>query len=168
MDMRFLTLLDYQSVHLYKFITLTCFVLMTVMAALGATTMTRGDMVFLVPLLLLLWGRFAVEYRRLRKCAMAFVHNDELVLTQGHSHRQIPLASITAVKSQYSLLIARRYRSWTEHVAFLQVTLNTGERVYTLVESAVLEVPPGKETLAGVQAAVLAAKGKRLAQNVPL
>ncbi len=123
MAMRFLTLLDYQSVHFYKFITLTCFVAMIAMGALGAAATTGGDIAFLVPCLLLLWGRFAVEYWRLKKCAMAFVYNDELVLTQGNAHRHIALASIAQVTSQHSLFIARRYRSWREHVAFLQITL---------------------------------------------
>ena len=124
--------------------------------------MKRAEIWVIVPGLLMLWGRFAVEYVRVKKCGPAFIHNDELVITRDAGHRQIPLTRIRSVTSKHSLFMVRRYRSWTDHLAFLQVTLNNGERVYTLAESKVFEYPAGQNTLNAIQAAVLAAKTKSL------
>ncbi|MHA6494654.1 hypothetical protein ACX0MV_15605 [Pseudomonas borbori] len=162
MDTRFLTLMEFQSVYFYKFITLAILVAVGVLLLFALPEMKRAEMAVIIPVLFLLWGRFAVEYVRVNKCGPAFIHNDELVITRDQGHRQIPLTSIRSVASKHSLFMVRRYRSWTDHLAFVQVTLNNGERVFTLAESAVFEYPAGKKTLSAVQAAVLAAKTKSL------
>ncbi|MGY4534516.1 hypothetical protein ACVW0Y_003656 [Pseudomonas sp. TE3786] len=163
MDIRFLTLLEFQSVHFYKLITLVILLVAGVMFLLGLPDMKRGELMVLAPVLLVMAWRFAVEFLRLKKAGPAFVHNGELVVSHGDTHRQISLSNIRSVKSQHSIFLVRRYRSWSEHLAFVQFTLNNGERVYSLVESAVLEFPAGKATLAAIQAAVLEAKSQSLA-----
>jgi hypothetical protein len=105
-------------------------------------------------------GRFAVEWRRLSKCAPACIHDDELIVSGASSHRQIPLQEIRSITSSHSIFMVRRYRSWTDHLAFLEFTLSSGERVHTLVESAVFEFPAGKRSLLQMRQAVLAAKRK--------
>ncbi|BAP78884.1 hypothetical protein MT1_1706 [Pseudomonas sp. MT-1] len=162
MDTRFLTLMEFQNVYFYRFITLAIFVTTGVLLLFIFPEMKRSEISVVVPVLFILWGRFAVEYVRLKKCGPAFIHNDELVISRDGGHRQIPLTRIRSVTSKHSLFMVRRYRSWTDHLAFLQVTLNNGERVYTLAEGAVFEYPAGKKTLAAIQAAVLAAKTKSL------
>lgn len=162
MNTRFLTLMEFQSVYFYKFITLAILMAIGILLLFALPEMKRSEMSVVVPVLFILWGRFAVEYFRVMKCGPAFIHNDELVISRDEGHRQIPLTSISSVTSKHSLFMVRRYRSWTDHLAFLQVTLNNGERIYTLVESAVFEYPAGKRTLSAIQAAVLAAKTKSI------
>ncbi|KJH80354.1 hypothetical protein [Stutzerimonas stutzeri] len=162
MDTRFLTLMEFQSVYFYKFITLAILTTVGVLLLFALPEMKRSEIWLVVPVLFIMWGRFAVEYVRVKKCGPAFIHNDELVITRDAAHRQIPLTRIRSVTSKHSLFMVRRYRSWTDHLAFLEVTLNNGERVYTLAESKVLEYPAGKKTLSAIQAAVLAAKTKSL------
>ena len=162
MDARFLTFMEFQSVYFYKFITLAIFVAIGVLLLFALPEMKRSEMAVVVPVLFILWWRFAVEYFRIRKCGPAFIHDDGLVISREESRWQIPLTSIRSVTSKHSLFMVRRYRSWTDHLAFLQVTLNNGERLYTLAESAMFEYPAGKETLSAIQAAVLAAKTKSI------
>ena len=162
MDTRFLTLMEFQNVYFYRFVTLAILVAVGVLLLFALPEMKRSEIWLVVPVLFIMWGRFAVEYVRVNKCGPAFIHNDELVITRAASHRQIPLTRIRSITSKHSLFMVRRYRSWTDHLAFLEVTLNNGERVYTLAESKVLEYPAGKKTLSAIQAAVLAAKTKSL------
>ncbi|MFV3305929.1 hypothetical protein ACNFBT_11665 [Pseudomonas sp. NY15181] len=160
MDARLLPQAEFDNVHFFRTFTLL------ILIALGAFTLTKlaaGAIAVVspVPLVLLaLGGRFVVEWRRLARCRPAFIDNEELVLCGLRSHRQIPLRSIQSVRSRHSLFMVRRYRSWSEHLAFLEFTLNDGERVATLAESGVLEFPAGAGTLKAVEAAILAAKMK--------
>lgn len=167
MDIRFLTFTEFNSVYFYKFITLAILVAVGVLFLFGLADMKRAEIAVIAPGLLVLSWRFAVECFRLQKCGTAFIHNDELVIARDGAHRQIPLTSIRSVTSRHSLFMVRRYRSWTDHVAFLQFTLNNGERVHTLAESAVFEFPAGKKTLSALQAAVLAAKTKSITARQP-
>ena len=161
MDTRFLTYMEFQSVYFYRFITLAIFVASGVLLLFALPDMKRAEMLVIVPVLLILWGRFAVEYFWVRKSGHALIHNDELVVSGVGGRRRVPLTRIRSVSSRHSVFMARRYRSWTDHVAFLQVTLTNGERIHTLVESKVFEFPAGKATLGAMQAAVLAAKTKK-------
>jgi hypothetical protein len=167
MDTRFLTFMEFQNVYFYRFITLAILVTSGVLLLFALPEMKRAEMSVIVPVLFVLWGRFAIEYFRLKKCDPAFIHNDELVISRDEGRRQIPLTRIRSVTSKHSVFMVRRYRSWTDHLAFLQVTLNNGERIYTLAESAVFEYPAGKKTLSAIQAAVLAAKTKSLISRQP-
>lgn len=160
MDTRFLTFMEFQNVYFYRFITLAILVATGVLLLFALPGMKRAEMSVVVPVLVILWGRFAVEYFRVKASGPAFVHNDELVIS-GAGSRQIPLTRIRSVSSRHSVFMVRRYRSWTDHLAFLQVTLTNGERIYTLVESKFFEFPPGKETLSAMQAAVLVAKTRK-------
>lgn len=165
MDTRFLTFMEFQSVYFYRSITLAIFVTSGVLLLFALPEMKRAEMSVITPVLLILWGRFAVEYFRVKKSGPAFVHGDELVISGVAGRRQVPLTHIRSVSSKHSVFMARRYRSWTDHVAFLQVTLTNGECVHTLVESKVFEFPAGKATLGAMQAAVLAAKTKEPARK---
>lgn len=162
MEIRLLSRTEFDNVHFYRTFTLL------ILLALGAFTVIKlfGGAITLisaVPILLLaLGGRFAVEWRRVSASEPAFIDNDELVLCGEKSHRRIPLTTISSVRSRHSLFMVRRYRSWSEHLAFLQFTLNNGERVQTLTESAVFEFPAGGATLKAVEAAILAAKTQSL------
>ncbi|RZA32692.1 MAG: hypothetical protein EOP92_24765 [Lysobacteraceae bacterium] len=162
MDARFLTFMEFQSVYFYRFVTLAIFVAVGVLLLFALPEMKRSEMSVVVPVLFILWWRFAVEYFRIRKCGPAFIHDDELVISREESRRRIPLTSIRSVTSKHSVFMVRRYRSWTDHLAFLQVTLNTGERIYTLAESALFERPAGKRTLDAVKSAVFSAKTKSI------
>ncbi len=51
---------------------------------------------------------------------------DELILSSERGHRQIALSSVAAVTSKHSLSRVRRYRSWFEHLAFVEFTLHNG------------------------------------------
>jgi len=104
-----------------------------------------------------------VEWRRLNKAGAASIHNDELIIASENDHRRIPLSSVRSVTSKHSLFMVRRYRSWSEHLGFVEFTLHNGERVYTLAESAVFEWPAAGHSLAAIQAAVVAAKVKSAA-----
>lgn len=165
MDMRLLPRTEFDNVHFYRIVTLLILLAIGVLA-LSHIAKGTAALVSPVPLLLLaLLGRFAVEWFRVAKCQPAFIHNDELVLCNEQGHRQIPMAQVSSVKTKYSLFMVRRYRSWSEHVAFLELTLNNGERVHTLVESAVFEFPAARNTLKAVNAAVLCAKVNAIAKR---
>jgi hypothetical protein len=165
MDVRLLSQTEFDRVHFYRVVTLLILLAIGVLA-LSHIVKGTAALVSPVPLVALaMSGRFAVEWFRVAKCQPAFIHNDELVLCGEHSHRQIPMSQVSSVKTKHSLFMVRRYRSWSEHVAFLQLTLNDGERVYTLVESAVFELPAAKSTLKAVEAAVLCAKMNAIAKR---
>ncbi len=165
MDIRFLSLSEFHSLYFYRFITLA------ILLAIGGLILFKlfetplSDTALVTGCLLVMAWRFAVEWRRVQKSAPAFLHNDELVIASANSHQQIPLAKIRSIKSRHCIFMARRYRSWDDHVAFLEITLNNGERAFTLVESAVLEFPAGKQTLEALRATVATAKAKSLAQK---
>lgn len=165
MDTRFLTFMEFESVYFYRFITLAIFVTSAVLLLFALPEMKPAEMSVIAPVLFILWGRFAVEYVRVKKSGPAFIHDDELVISGVGGRRQIPLTRIRSVSSRHSVFMVRRYRSWTDHLAFLQVTLTNGERIHTLVESKVFEFPAGKGTLRAMQAAVLAAKTKKPARD---
>ena len=165
MDIHLLPQTEFDSVHFYRIFTL---LILLVMSALALSHIVKGTaaLVSPVPLVLLaLSGRFAVEWLRVAKCQPAFIHNDELVLCGEQGHRQIPMSQVRSVKTKHSLFMVRRYRSWSEHVAFLELILNDGERVLTLVESAVFEFPAAKNTLKAVNTAVLSAKMNAIAKR---
>lgn len=168
MDMRLLPQTEFDRVHFYRIFTL---LILLAISALTLSEIVKGSaaLVSPVPLVLLaLSGRFAVEWLRVAKCQPAFIHNDELLLCGEQDHRHIPLSQVSSVKTKHSLFMVRRYRSWSEHVAFLELTLNDGQRIYTLVESAVLEFPAAKSTLKAVDAAVICAKINASAKRQPL
>ncbi|WP_219338499.1 hypothetical protein [Luteimonas deserti] len=150
--------MEFESVYFYRFITLAIFVTSGVLLLFALPGMTRAEMAVLLPVILTLWGRFAVEYSRVKRCGPASIHDDELVISSARGNRRIPLTHIRSVTSRHSVFMVRRYRSWKDHLAFMEVTLSNGERVCTLAESKVFEYPAGKKTLSAVQAAVRAAK----------
>ncbi|MCP8464937.1 hypothetical protein NK553_13365 [Pseudomonas sp. ZM23] len=165
MDVRLLSRAEFDNVHFYRAFTLLILLALVVFAliklAAGAITLFSP-----VPLILLVMvGRFAVEWLRVAKCEPAFIDKGELVLCNESGFRRIPLTSIRAVRSRHSLFMVRRYRSWSEHLAFLDFTLNNGERVHTLTESGVFEFPAGTGTLRAVEAAILEAKTQSLARR---
>lgn len=165
MDIRLLTFLEFQNVYFYRFITLACLLPVCGLSLVNLIETDRTDArVVAVGAAVLMW-RFSVEWLRLRKCAPAVLHDNELVISSATGHRRIPLASVSSVTSRHSLFMVRRYRSWTDHLAFLEFTLNTGERVHTLAESAVFEFPASKKTLAAIRTAVLTAKSKSIATH---
>ncbi len=162
MDLRLLTLPEIHKVHFYRLITLVCLAaigVMTVFALLEKPN-TEAKVLSLV-IFVMLW-RFGWEWVVVSRCTPVFVHGDELVVASEHSNRRIALTQVRSVTSRHAIFMTRRYRSWSEHLAFVQLTLNTGERVYTLAESGVFEFPAGKVTLAALQAAVLEAKTRSL------
>lgn len=165
MDIRFLTFPDFHSVYFYRSITLAILVAIGGLLLFKASAMRLPELLLVGGCLLLMGWRFALEWRRLSKAAPASIHNDELVIGGEGDHRQIPLSSVRSVTSKHSLFMVRRYRSWTEHLAFVEFTLHNGERLYTLAESAVFESPAAKRSLAAIQAAVMAAKVKSAAAD---
>lgn len=161
MEVRLLPQTEFDSVQFFKLFTLL------ILLALGVFALIKlyaNAITLLSPaplcLIVLLW-RFAVEWRRVAKCQPAFIHDDELVLCGTESHRRIPLSSIRSIKSRHSFFMVRRYRSWSEHLAFLDFTLSDGEHVHTLAESAVFEFPAAGDTLKAIDDAMVAAKVKR-------
>ncbi|MGE8295408.1 MAG: hypothetical protein ACN6PH_07670 [Pseudomonas sp.] len=165
MEVRLLPHSEFGNVEFYRIITLLILLGMAGVTLKGVAT---GEFALLSPLpcvMLIMAGRFIVEWRRLDKSQPAFIHADELVLCGKDSNRQIPLAKISSTKARHSIFMVRRYRSWSEHVAFLELTLNNGERLYTLVESAVFDRPLAKGTVKAIDAAILSAKIKDLAQH---
>ncbi|QRY82248.1 hypothetical protein JVX91_14475 [Pseudomonas sp. PDNC002] len=166
MDVRLLPQTEFDNVHFYRAMTLLILLALGVFCVIklasGAITLFSA-----VPVVLLLLGcRFAVEWGRIARSQPAFIHDDELVLCGSDSHRRIALANIQSVRSRHSLFMVRRYRSWSEHLAFVEFTLNDGERVGTLAESGVFEFPAGGATLKAIEAQVLAAKVKRGASGL--
>ncbi len=165
MEVRLLPQPEFDSVHFFRTVTLLFLLAIGVITLKG---LADGEIALLSPLpfvVLIMASRFAVEWLRVAKCQPAFIHEDELVLCGADSHQRIPLSKISSVKSKHSIFMTRRYRSWSEHVAFLQFTLNNGERAYTLAESAVFEFPPAKRTVQAVDAAILCAKMKDIARH---
>lgn len=160
MDLPFLSLPEFHRVYFYRFVTFGFLALAGVLSVVKLSEMTPGERMVILPCLLLMCGRFAVEWIRLSRCAPASIHNAELIITSDGGHRQIPLKDIRSVTSNHSIFMVRRYRSWTDHLAFLQFTLSNGERVHTLVESAVFELPAGKKSLLAIRQAILEAKIK--------
>lgn len=163
MDVRFLPQTEFDNVHFYRAATL---LILLAMATFTLIKMFSGvvSLFSALPLCLLLLGaRFAVEWLRVSRAEPAFIEKGELVLCGNESHRQIALEKISSVRSRHSLFMVRRYRSWSEHLAFMEFTLDSGERVSTLAESRVFELPAASGTLAAVEAAILAAKVKRQA-----
>ncbi|MEP9320526.1 hypothetical protein ABKS89_25510 [Pseudomonas sp. LABIM340] len=161
MEVRFLPQTEFDNVHFYRAATL---LILLAMAAFTLIKIFSGvvPLFSALPLcLLLLGGRFALEWRRVSKAEPAFIDKGELVLCGQESHRKIALEKISSVRSRHSLFMVRRYRSWSEHLAFVEFTLDSGERVSTLAESRVLELPAASGTLAAVESAILAAKVKR-------
>lgn len=164
MEIRFLTFPEFHSVYFYRSITLAILLAMGVLILIKAPAASPSDLLVVGGGLFIMGSRFAVECLRLKKCGTASIHNDELFIALGDGgHRQIPLTTIRSIKSRHSVFMVRRYRSWSDHLAFLEFTLNNGERVSTLVESAVFEFPAGKETLKALRTTVAAAKAKSLA-----
>ncbi|WP_447751400.1 hypothetical protein [Pseudomonas nicosulfuronedens] len=161
MDVRFLPQTEFDNVHFYRAVTL---LILLAMITFTLIKMFSGvvSLFSALPLCLLLLGwRFAIEWRRVARAEPAFIDKGELVLCGKESHRQIALEKIRTVRSRHSLFMVRRYRSWTEHLAFVEFTLDSGERVSTLAESGVLELPAASGTLAAVDSAIVAAKVKR-------
>lgn len=165
MEVRLLSQSEFGNVQFYRIITLLFLLLM---AGITLKGLANDEFALLSPLpcvMLIILGRFIVEWRRVAKSQPAFIHADELVLCSEDGNRRIPLAKISSTKASHSLFMVRRYRSWSEHVAFLELTLNSGERLYTLAESAVFEVPPAKDTVKAIEAAILGAKMKDITQR---
>ncbi|MFR0690121.1 hypothetical protein ACLUTX_12045 [Enterobacterales bacterium AE_CKDN230030158-1A_HGKHYDSX7] len=163
MDVRFLPQTEFDNVHFYRAVTL---LILLAMAAFTLIKLFSGvvSLFSALPLcLLLLAGRFALEWRRVARAEPAFIDKGELVLCGKDSHRQIPLERISSVRTRHSLFMVRRYRSWSEHLAFVEFTLVNGERVCTLAESRVFELPAASATLTAIDAAILETKTRRLA-----
>lgn len=165
MDIRFLTFPDFHSVYFYRSITLAILVAIGGLMLFKASQIRLPELLLVGSCLLLMGWRFAVEWRRMNKAGPASIYNDELIIASEGDHRQIPLSSVQTVTTKHSLFMVRRYRSWTEHLAFVEFTLHNGERLYTLAESAVFESPAAKRSLAAIQAAVMAAKVKSAATD---
>lgn len=160
MDIRFLSLMEFQSVYFYRFITLAILLAIGMLVLVKFDESSRTDVLLIGGCLFVMAWRFAVECLRLIKCGPASIHNDELLISGENSSRRIALGQIRSVKSRHSVFMVRRYQSWSDHLAFLEFTLNNGERLYTLAESAVFEYPAAKQSLAALRTAVLAAKVK--------
>jgi hypothetical protein len=158
MDLRLLTLPEIHKVHFYRLITLVCLSVIGVMTVCALLKNATTETQFFALVVLVMLGRFGWEWLTVSKCTPVFVLGDELVLAGEHINRRVPLTQVREVKSRHAIFMTRRYRSWSEHLAFMQLTLATGERVFTLAESGVLEFPAGKVTLAALQAVVLEAK----------
>lgn len=165
MDARLLPQTEFDSVHFFRAITLAILLVISGMAVAGVADGEIGLISALPLVIQALAIRFALEWRRVTRCMPAFIHDDELVLCGVGSHRRIELSKVSSVRSRHSIFMVRRYRSWSEHVAFLEVTLNDGERVHTLAESAVLECPPAKHAVKAIEAAVLSAKMRDIAKR---
>ncbi|MBB4868235.1 hypothetical protein HNP46_007155 [Pseudomonas nitritireducens] len=163
MEVRFLPQTEFDNVHFYRAVTLLILLAMAVFTLIKMFAGVVAPFSGLPLVLLILGARFAVEWRRVSRAEPAFIDKGELVLCGRQSHRQIALEKISSVRSRHSLFMVRRYRSWTEHLAFVEFTLVNGERVSTLAESGVFEFPAAKGTLAAIESAILAAKVKRQA-----
>ncbi len=172
MVVRLLPPTEFDSVYLYRFVTLVVLAALVGMVLLALGDSPQRDVALLAACVFLVASRFAVEWLRLRECAPAILHGDTLVFLAATRHR-IALQNIRTVTSRRSFVTVRRYRSWTEHVAFLEITLTNGRRLHTLAASAVFESPAGRDTVYGLQAAAMAAKtdsastGARCAQGGP-
>lgn len=165
MEVRLLSEPEFGNVQFYRIITLLFLLVMTGITLKGVANDEFALLSALPCVVLVMACRFIVEWLRVSKSQPAFIHADELVLCGETNNRRIPLAKISSIKARHSIFMVRRYRSWSEHVAFLELTLNSGERLYTLVESAVFEMPPAKGTVKAIEAAILSAKMKDIAQR---
>lgn len=163
MDVRFLSQTEFDKVHFYRAMTLLLLLAMTAFTLInifsGKVALLSGLSLFL----LVMDARFALEWLRVARAEPAFIDKGELVLCGKNRHRQIALERIQSLRSRHSLFMVRRYRSWSEHLAFVEFTLKNGERVYTLAESHTFERPAASGTLAAVETAILEAKVKRQA-----
>ena len=167
MEVRLLRQSEFGNVQFYRIITL---LFLLGIAGITLKGLANGEFALLSPLpcvVLVMACRFIVEWRRVDKSQPAFIHTDELVLCGEACNRQIPLAKISSIKARHSIFMVRRYRSWSEHVTFIELTLNSGERLYTLAESAVFEMPPAKVTVKAIETAILSAKMKDITQRLP-
>jgi hypothetical protein len=163
MEVRLLPQTEFDNVLFYRAVTL---LILLALAAFTLIQLFQGRILLFSPVplvLLLLSWRFAVEWRRVARCRPAFIDKGELVMCGTDSHRRIPLEQIASLRSRHSLFMVRRYRSWSEHLAFLDFTLHDGECVSTLAESGVFERPAASGTVAAVEAAILETKVKRQA-----
>ncbi|WP_440468655.1 hypothetical protein ACKI1H_14155 [Pseudomonas sp. YH-1] len=163
MEVRFLPQTEFDNVLFYRAATLLILLAMTAFTLIKMFGGVVPPLSLLPLFLLMLDVRFAVEWLRVARAEPAFIEKGELVLCGQDSHRQIALEKISSVRSRHSLFMVRRYRSWSEHLAFVEFTLDSGERVSTLAESRVFERPAASGTLAAVESAILAAKLKRQA-----
>ena len=164
MDLRLLTLSEFHKVYFYRLITLVLLVVISGMTVMALLEKPNGEAKVLALFMLLMTGRFAFEWFWVKRGVPVLLHDDELVVT-GAEHRRIALTQVRSVTSRHAIFMTRRYRSWSEHLAFMELTLNNGERVMTLSESGVFDFPAGKETLAALRAMVLDAKTKSLSAS---
>lgn len=162
MDLRLLTLPEMHKVYFYRLITLVC------LGGIGVLTVcalwqkfTTETQVFALFAGVMLW-RFGWEWAKVSRCVPVFLHEDELVVGGMAATRRIALTQVRAVTSRHAIFMTRRYRSWSEHLAFIELTLSSGERLYALAESGVFEFPAGGETLKALRERVHAAKTKSL------
>lgn len=158
MDVRFLSAHEFDKVYFYCWITGAVLLAIVVLILSRIGQEPVRDLLLVSGLVSPLVVRFVIELRRLLRSGPAFIHQDQLFIVKGDSRRQVALSSIHSAKSSHSIFMVRRYRSWSDHIAFLEITLANGQRVGTLVDSAMFESPAGKESLAGLRAAVSAAR----------
>ncbi|WP_243434900.1 hypothetical protein [Pseudomonas sp. 30_B] len=111
MEVRFLPQTEFDNVHFYRAVTLLILLAMAVLTLIKVFNGVVALFSALPLCLLLLGGRFAVEWRRVSKAEPAFIDKGELVLCGQDSHRQIALETISSVRSRHSLFMVRRYRS---------------------------------------------------------
>ncbi|MDD0842832.1 hypothetical protein [Pseudomonas sp. Gutcm_11s] len=167
MDVRLLPQLEFGNVHFYRVVTL---LFLLVIVGITLTGVADGEVALfsLLPLVVLaMLCRFGIEWLRVSRCQPAFIHDDELVLCGDDSNLRVELTKISSVRSRHSLFMVRRYRSWSDHLAFVQLTLNDGTRLCTLAESAIFEFPPAKSTVRALEAEILAAKMRDIAKRQP-
>ncbi|MBD9368720.1 hypothetical protein [Xanthomonas sp. XNM01] len=158
MDVRFLSLAELERAHFYRAVTLSMLVAIGILLLIRPGDASPASLALVGAGLGLLAWRFAVEWRRLGRCVPVVPDGDGLLIVGDAAHRRIALADIAAVTSRHSILTVRRYRSWSEHLAFVEIRLRSGARVHTLAESAVFEHPPARDSLAALRAAVAAAR----------
>lgn len=161
MDIRFLSRAEFDRVHFYRYITFVILMAAALLVVFGHGAAPRADVLLVGGGLSAMALRFAVEWWRLRSCAPAFINDDALFMSSDAGRRKIPLAQVVSVRSMHSVFMVRRYQSWSDHVAFLELTLRSGARVRTLVESAVLEHPAARDSVEALRAAVAAARAKQ-------
>ena len=165
MELRLLTLSEIHKVYFYRLITVVCLAPMGVLSALALVQKPSAQTLVFVVVMLGMLARFAWEWAKVNLCTPVFVHGDELVVAGEKETRRVPLTQVRSVSSRHAIFMTRRYRSWSEHLGFVQITLSSGERIFTLAESRVFESPAAKATVAALQAVVLEAKTKSLAAS---
>ncbi|WP_394561235.1 hypothetical protein [Aquipseudomonas alcaligenes] len=167
MEVRLLPLLEFGNVHFYRIVTLFFLLLIGGITLKGVADSEFALLSFLPLVMLAMALRFGLEWLRVSRCRPAFIHDDELVLCGADSNLRVELTKISSVRSSHSLFMVRRYRSWSDHLAFVQLTLNDGTRLHTLAESATFEFPPAKSTVRALEAEILAAKMRNIAKRQP-